>query len=476
MALLLVGSVTGVPLAHADTATVLTLEDLLARVVSDPRARMAREDTAVAEALVTQASGARYPSFDITAFLAPSPDIDCQEVNCTRTSPDDFSLSLDAIDGGVYGGARITAYQPLYTFGKLDSITTAAKAAVRASRALQGVTQNELALQAIEAYFGLKLARELTWMLEDGLSEIDGARVRIQNRLDEGDPEVTLQDRLRVETLAAEVTARLAEARQAEAIALAGMRILAGDDTADIANEALEPIEFELAATSVYLDIAREKRPEIRAAHAGAEAAWAQTHFESAHYFPDLVLVGELGLARAQGVDDPPSAFADDPFNRTSAALGLALRWRLDPIQQQGRVAQAAARARKAEALVDLATIAAKFDIERSHAEASQAHARLVAARDGSKSARGWMAAVMQADAIGTAESKDLADAFIAYFTLRARYVTSVYEWNLAVARLRTAAGQSPISSPSSEGDGSKRPAASRSHHGEFPVTGSVDQ
>jgi hypothetical protein len=38
-------------------------------------------------------------------------------------------------------------------------------------------------------------------------------------------------------------------------------------------------------------------------------------------------------------------------------------------------------------------------------------------------------------------EAKDLADAYLAYFTLRGRYLQAVHDWNLAVIRLRRATG-----------------------------------
>jgi outer membrane protein TolC len=70
-----------------------------------------------------------------------------------------------------------------------------------------------------------------------------------------------------------------------------------------------------------------------------------------------------------------------------------------------------------------------------------EAKVRLDAARLGEKSARGWVASVAQADAVGTASTRDLADAYLAYFTLRSRTIESTYEWNFAIAALGRATG-----------------------------------
>ncbi|WP_428264454.1 TolC family protein [Haliangium sp.] len=431
--------------AHADPAPAetpaalrLDLDALIARTLTGPRARMAHSDTEMARARAEEAEGARWPSLSATSFLAPSPDIRCDDASCTQTTPDDISLDL----AGAYAGARFTAVQPLYTFGKLDAVSAAARAATQASEHLEDALAGDLAMEAARAYYGLKLARELVWLLEDGLAQVDKAARSLQAALDDGSAEVTVQDRLRVETLRAEVEARLGEAHEAEAVALAGVRALTGAPAADIDEEPLAELSGPLVDLEAALTAAREHRPELAAARAGVEAARAQARLESARWWPDLVVVGGVDVARAQGVDDPPSAFARDPFNTTSAALALALRWQLDPWRRRARVRGAQAQVRKAEALDALAADLARFEVQRAHAQAEAARTRLEAAQRGLSSARGWLAAVLQAEAVGALESKDFADAFIAYFTLQARHATSVYEWNLALVGLRRATGE----------------------------------
>src|SRR6185503_16986306 len=160
---------------------------------------------------------------------------------------------------------------------------------------------------------------------------------------------------------------------------------------------------------------------------------------EKARFFPDLLLMGTFNLARATGVDDPPSAFARDPFNTTSVGVVAALRWTLEPFSQRGRVVSARARHGEASAQLRAAGQAIRVDVARAHAEAQAARIELDAAAEGEKSARGWVASVVQPEAIGVIEAKELADAYIAYFALRARHLQAVHDWNLALIRLRRA-------------------------------------
>ena len=79
--------------------------------------------------------------------------------------------------------------------------------------------------------------------------------------------------------------------------------------------------------------------------------------------------------------------------------------------------------------------------------KAEQAGVRLATSRQGEKSARGWVASVVQADAVGAASARDMADAYLAYFTLHGRVLQSAYEWNVALAALARATGE--LSPPS---------------------------
>lgn len=438
---LLLVSIAAVPEARADdpAPTRLGLDELIARSLSSSRARMARRDTDVARARADEADAARLPKINALAFVAPSPDIDCIDPECTTTDPEDFEIRLQ----GVLGGGSLSITQPLFTFGKLTAIRAAARAGVRAQSALEDALAGDLAVEAARAYYGLKLARELVYMLEDGIAEIEGARGRLEERIADGTGEATVQDRQRLETLLAEAKIQLTEARAAASTALAGVQAIAGSDTSiDIDDEPLAAVALELAAEDDVVAKARASRPEVRAADAGARAADDLTDFERGHYWPDLAVVGSVGITRASGVDDAPSAVYSEPFNNTSGALALVLRWTVEPWTTKARVARARAAAHKADDLHELAETGATLDARTAWGEATQARERVTAAEEGETAARGWLASVLQADAIGTAETRDLSDAYIAWFQMRARLATAIFQWNVATVRLGRATGE----------------------------------
>ncbi len=416
----------------------LTLSEVVARVRANPGARAANADRDAARATAKEARGARWPRLQLTTFLAPSPDINCDNADCTTTSPVDFAPQLD----GVFAGARLEVFQPIFTFGKLDAARDAADSAVELQTSLGERVKGDMVVEATRAYFGVAFARDLAAMLDDGAKQIAKGKATLVERLESGDDEVTVQDRLRIEAFETEVVLRLSEAREREATALEGLRALCADRDVDIAEATLAATEKKLGQAEDHWQAAQTKSPELRAAKYGVAALQHRHALEQARWWPDLLILGGATIARAQGVDDPPSAFANDPFNATRAELALVMRWNLEPAMQAARVDRTGAERARGQELAKTARLAVEFAVRDAYNRAEQAGARLDAARRGEKSARGWVASVLQADAVGTASARDLADAYLAYFTLHSRVLQSAYEWNVALAALARASGE----------------------------------
>ncbi len=411
----------------------LTLAEVIDKALAGPKARMAEGDRAAALARVDEADAARYPRIKATAFVTASPDINCVDpTTCIETDPQDYAFRFS----GVFGGGQIDLTQPLFTFGKIDHARKAARAGLAAQSALADEAAGDIAVDAAKAYWGAKLAREMGYMLDDGIDQIEKALAKM-NSDDKDKPDVSIQDRQRVAVLLAEAKVQRADARLGEEQALAGLRALVGIPDADIDDSELAATTREVPSTW-----SGQHRPQSRAAKAGAIAADELAKMQAAYHFPDLALVGSALLYGAQGVTNPPSVFANDPYNRAGAGLVLALQWQLEPWTVKAKTDRAKAEAAKAHAQADLAAIGASYDAETARAEASAAAAKVAAAAEGEKAARAWLASILQADAIGAAEPKDFADAYIAWFQMRARWAQAVFQWNVGVVRLDRAAGE----------------------------------
>jgi outer membrane protein len=424
----------------------LTLEQVIAKALTSPRAQAADGDAAGAAARVDEADAARLPRAKATAFATISPEIRCIDAGCTMTEPKNFAFKFS----GLFGSAQIDITQPVFTFGKIDHARSAARAGLDAQRALADEAAGDLAVDAARAYWGIKTARELGSMLDDGIDEIDKALKDLEDGGGNGagggggdkarpraKPAISIQDRQRVAVLLAEAKVQRADAQQAEAEALAGLRALTGIADADLDDAELAPVDRPVPERA-----AADHRPQAVAALTGARAADELAAMATSQYFPDIAVVASGVIASAGGVQDPPSAFANDPYNRSGVGVVVGLSWTLEPWTVAARVEKARADARKAHAQSDLAATGARFDADNALAEARASHDKVAAGAEGEKAARAWLASVLQAEAIGAAESRDLADAYIAWFQMRARWAQAVFQWNVAVVRLDRAAGE----------------------------------
>lgn len=417
--------------APAPKGPKLTLAQLIEKAVASPKVAMAASDREGAEARVAEADAARLPKLKASVYGTISPDIHCDDPQCLSTSPKNFAFRFS----GLYGSAQLDVTQPLYTFGKIAHAREAAAAGLAAQAALADEAAGDAAVDAARAYWGIKLARELRDMLDDGVGEIDNA---LKTMKDEGGKAISIQDRQRIAVLVATAKAQRVDAVQGETQGLAGMHALVGDATADVDDAEFAPIERKLPGDA---DETAPNRPQARAAKAGAQAADALAAAAASAYFPDFALVGSAVISRAQGVDDPPSVFANDPYNREGVGVVLGMSWTIEPWSTHARVDKAKADAKKAHAQSELAAIGATYDGRTALAEATAARDRLAAASEGEQAARTWLASVVQGEAIGVTEPRDLADAYIAWFQMRAQYATAVFQWNVALVKLDRALG-----------------------------------
>jgi outer membrane protein TolC len=428
-----IGCLIGVLSSNASAEPAkLTLEQVIAKAVANPKVQMAAGDSEAAAAQVDEADAARLPRLKGTAFATLSPEVRCIDVNCTMTDPANFAFDFK----GLFFSSQLDLTQPLYTFGKIGHARAAARAGLDARRALADEAAGDAAADAAKAYWGLKLARELGYMLDDGIDEIVKAQSHFAERTD-----ISIQDRQRVAVLLAEAKAQRADAAQGEAQALAGLRAVTDTKDADIDDSELVAVEHTLP-TGDAIAASSARRPQSVAAISGATAAEELAAYQAAYYYPDLALVGSAWFAKAQGVPDAPGVFANDPFNKAGAGLVLALQWQIEPWTTKARADRARAEAHKAKAQSHLAELGARYDAATAASEAAAAKAKVDATAEGEKAARAWLASVLQNEAIGTAEAKDLVDAYIAWFQLKAHWAQSVFQWNVAVVRLGRAAGE----------------------------------
>jgi outer membrane protein len=213
----------------------------------------------------------------------------------------------------------------------------------------------------------------------------------------------------------------------------------------DVDDDDFAPVEVKEHPATYYEDLARYSRPEARLLAYAVKAKSALADLDRRKEYPDIVLIGTAAFARAQDVQDPNNAFVSHYFNSTTAGVAAAVRMPLDIGPRLARASRTNAEAaeigfRRTEALGGIT-----LEVRKAYGEMTEASERIKALAKGEKAAKSWMSAVVQNFAVGLSEARDLTDALLAFFNMRARYLQAVFDYNIAVAALTRATGSADL-------------------------------
>ena len=439
-------------------ARKFTLPELLDQARSNPGLQASSAATAAMQAQVLEAKLNWLPQGDLLSVLAPSPTVECftgppaeggvRSTNqCVFTNNGEANLSTVQWTK-VFTRTEVKLIQPIWDFGKISAGVAAAEAGVGVSQQKEIGARADLELNVRKAYYGLKFARDVIDMLDEGSSYVATAEKKIEKDLSAGTGNSTVTDRLRLRTTRAELDSRTLEAKRLQQIARDSLRTLLGPNAPadiDVDDEPFDPPEVKERPISYYEDLARYNRPEARLLDYATKAKHALADLERRKEYPDLVLIATGAIARAQGVDDPQNAFLSHYFNSTAAGVAAALRMQLDLGPRIARARRTAAEAaevdyRRTEALGGIA-----LEVRKSYAEMKEATARVATMDKGQRAGKAWISAVAQNFAVGLAESRDLSDALVAFFSMRTRFLQAVFDLDVALSQMIRVTGDAEL-------------------------------
>lgn len=402
-----------------------------------PNVLVARAKLSQVRAQLDEAHYAPFSQWKFTGGVALAPTVRGNNVFSPNT---DVSLTSSL---GVAWRGGIDGVVPLWTFGKIQNLWDAAEANVRVNQAGLEKERDTVRHDVRKAYFGLQLARDGRILLRDVRGALDKALERLQEEVDrdEADP----IDLLKMQTFAAEIDVREAEADKYITVALAGLRFYTGVPDLDIPDAPIKPPAHKLGHLSRYLTAARVHRPEIAQARAGLDARQAQVRLARAQLFPDIGIGLSAGLSAAPEVANQINPFTSDPGNYFHYGAALVVQWKLDVLPQAARIRFAEAQLEEMTATQRLALGGVATEVETAYAEVVEAQRRLDAYSKAAKYARRWMLMVQQGIDVGTSSDKDLIDPAKSYATNRFSQLNATMELDMAMSRLARTTGWDAI-------------------------------
>ena len=265
---------------------------------------------------------------------------------------------------------------------------------------------------------------------------LEAHRGALEGGGDETDP----LDLFRVRNYGVQIDRLETEARRGLEEATLGLRLLAGAPVLP-AEEELAPLSMDGREEELSDQEALSGSDELREAELAARARQHLAHSER-EGLPALALEGRFEYGEAPGRAVQKNPFIYEPFNVRTLGAGLALRWDLNFKQSGARAARAQAEADLARARAEALAVRLRLDLGRARARLRAARADHETAARAVGTTASWLRLAEENQGLGTAQSRDVVDAYAAYMQARNEQHRAVHDLNVALVSWRALVGR----------------------------------
>ena len=332
---------------------------------------------------------------------------------------------------------RLDVQYPIYTGGRLDALTAAARKETDATSDDIDAVGADLRLEVTRSFWNLVVADESARVLDESLARMAAHLRDVRNQLNVG--LVPPSDVFSVEAQASRQRMLSIQARSMREVAEAELARLIGADpgTAIEPNAVLAPVGVD-ATFEALLAEAREARKDRQALVDRLAGAGLRQQAAAAGRRPTIGLGGGFDYARPN-----PRIFPRQASWRESWDASVNINW---PVFDGGRttaeVAEAAASRRVIQARLDELDSVISLEIRQRIAEIQASRAAVAAADDAVRAAAEARRVIGERYTAGVATSTDVLDAQIAVLQASLDRTQALANAHLADARLHRAVGQ----------------------------------
>ncbi|MBI5191533.1 MAG: TolC family protein [Nitrospirae bacterium] len=327
---------------------------------------------------------------------------------------------------------RVQLTQPVWNGGREIIGYRRAKLGAEAADKSAGRARQQTAFQAVQAYYGVELAGEYVEVANKAVETTEGHLKLAQSFHDQG--MLVGSEVLQAKVRLAEVREMLIKARNREATAKAGLNMVLARPQ-DTPFDALGPLEYhEFPGTLAEFQKAAESgRPDLAAVEAGVRNMEEGVKYAKAGYYPSLNLTGRYEL-------DDRDMFRGRGDSYTVMATAS---WNVfDGMHTTNGVREANAELASAGYGLKAMREGVLFEVRQAYNDMEEARQRIEvtsgAAGEGEESLR----IIQRRFSAGMAKTLDVLDAETALTRARVNHAQALYDYNVAVARLKLAIGR----------------------------------
>ena len=390
-----------------------------------------------ARAKKSQADAARYPQIDGLALIGPSPRAQGNQVD----SPDDQG---NIIITGAFARGIFSLVQPIFTFGEISGLRSAAASNIKVESAKVDQKAGEVITKVKGYYYGYLLARDLLSLVKEVKGELDGAKKKVRKALDEDAEWVDEIDLYKLEAFTSMVEGTMAQAMKSVRLAMGALKFsmgLPGDRQIALADSHIVPDVSRVEKLPFYQERSLKLRPEVRQIREGLKALRSLVKVEQSKYFPKLFVGVLLDVAEATNRDELNNPFVIDPLNHETGGVVVGFKWHFDFGITAGRVSEARAEVQKVIHKRTIALQGIPLQVRKAHEEFLEASKNIKSTENSYKFAKKWLVASIANFDLGIGEAEEIFKALEQYAKIRAENYKQIYAYNMAIANLDRASG-----------------------------------
>jgi len=409
----------------------------------DPRIAEREKLVDVARGLLQEAKDSDSWIYDFNAFLAVAPSIRGGFFEGPDGRFDPNSLDFEGI--GPWYNLDFTVVRPIYTYGKIENYTEAAKNNVKIKQGDVALERAQVYMDLTTAYFGYLAARDGRYLMEDTTKKLTSALNLVKGWLDEGKGKQS--DVFGLQTFIAITERYHAEFSGSEKIAQAALRMLLGlnaEDSIELADSHLQPLPVPDTTLAEFQKKALIDRPEMSQVEAGLKARRALLAAKNSEAYPNVYsgVGGTFAYSPERVATNDVAVY--DPFNHAGFSPVLGVKWDWYSGRQQAQVKQAQS---ELDALVEKKSFALQgipFQVAQRFYTMQSQHEMVDKLYQASRDGRRFLLASYADFEAGVEEQQKIITALQAYLLAYGDYIKTVNEFNLSVARLKVATGELP--------------------------------
>ena len=411
----------------------LTLDDCIHRaLVDNPELRVADYGIVGVMEKKTEANRLGYPILDYEYYLAPAPK--------------DVGNAIESFFSGdltVLNRFKLGVGVPIQTFGKVKVGKELADTGIAAEREKKAQKKGDIVLKIRQLYYGILLAEEARRLLT---SAHEGVDKQIKKREDEGGSDPT--ELLKLKLFREDLEKKMQEGDKKEILAREALRIQMGlgpSTRFDLAADRLRPVPFKLGEYDPYKQEAWSQRSDLKLLDMGVQAKAQQVKLEKRLMAPNLGVGAFFEIGRTPGVTGVTTTDDfSDPFNFTRAGVGFQLKGQLDLHTGFSKIRQAKNELYKIESQRELAQEGVDLEVKEAYLDVRNTKRDMERSEEAGKLSRQLLFLTQSNYDIGLAEPKDLIEGLSGFLQSRGQYFESVFNYNVAVAKLHQKLGRLP--------------------------------